>query len=180
MANPDYILYVLNDEASSRNAATLTRGGDNVRITTVDLNAVPRDQRPAWLRGAPTLVQFTPQADGVWRGPVWEGIYAIRKLREVCPKGVEMLTTTLAADTDDHVVEVEEGNGQSFVGMEAEPREGEEGMTEAEGLFTMSESSGAAQCQQPVNGADNMDDLNAYVQQCIERRQKDMPVEEDD
>ena len=173
---PDYLLYVVRGQGASNNAESLLGGGDRTRIEVEDLRTI--QQRPRWLEGVPTLAYFKPQKDGVWRGPVWEGIHAIRKLRELCPKGAERLTGSLATEGNEVVHEVDVGeNGETFIGAEAEPAEGEEGMTLNEGLFTMDDS---APCSLPIDGADNIDELNAYVQQCIDRRAAEMPEELDD
>lgn len=176
MAAPDYLLYVVRGQGASNNAEALLGGGDRANIAVEDLSALR--QRPGWLEGVPTLTAFKPQHDGVWRGPVWEGIHAIRKLRELCPRGMERLTGSLAAEGNEVVHEVDVGDGgATFMGTEAAPAEGEEGMTLNEGLFTMDDT---APCNLPVDGADSIEDLNAYVQECIARRQADEPEIMDD
>jgi hypothetical protein len=175
-ATPDYILYVVRGQGASNNAESLLGAGDKARIEVEDLSTIR--MRPGWLEGVPTLVNFRPQSDGVWRGPVWEGIHAIRKLRELCPKGAERLVGSLATSGNEVVHEIDVGDGgQTFMGTEATLPEGEEGMTIAEGLFSVDEN---ASCTLPIDGADNIEELNSYVQQCIERRKADMPEELDD
>jgi hypothetical protein len=178
MSAPNYLLYVVNGMGASNNALALLQGGDSVNIQPVDLTTIPKNQRPRWLEGVPTLANFRPEPDGVWRGPIWEGINAIRKLRELCPKGMESIESSIATEGDETAVqEVEEGEGGCFIGMDCGPNEGEEGMTLDEGLFSVGETPA---CNLPVNGSDNIEDLNAYVQACIERRNKDAPEEVDD
>jgi hypothetical protein len=177
-SDPDFVLYVTENQSSSKNLLSLINKGDRVRIQPLFF-PIPHENRPIWLRGSPTLAKFTTDSDGVWRGPVYEGMHAIKKMRELCPKGVESLEMALDPDGVQAVVEIEEGDqGQTFIGFDEQAAEDDEnGMTQAEGLAVFSDD---IQCSLPVNGADSKDDLDKYVQQCIARRQADLPEETDD
>lgn len=171
MPQPDYTLYVKKGHGPSNNTLSMINQGDRISVQPVEFDTINRrGVRPGWLRGVPTLVRFTPESDGVWRGPVWEGIRAIEKLRELCPKGLEAMRSSLATDEDNEVFDVVQGDGQTFIGMDAEPQD--EGMTLDEGLCAIPDD---AQCHLPVDGADNIDELNEHVRQCIERRQAELP-----